>query len=276
MSSEINFFLPNAVNGANITSSADYVNYSDHDREMIFKFAGDDDVWVFVDDQLVLDMGGVHGKVYGEINFSTGKWTIAHNGAKKSEDGGIMTFQSGTGSTWTGNIDIAEGDHKLKIYYLERGSSQSNCAIYFNIAPKYALRFEKMDSSNKTVKLKAKFGVYTDEACTVAADLYSYYNTSIHTNEFAIDGDNGLKHLGGLVAGRTYYIKELQAPENYPDMSGHVIKLWLDLTRLDRYHELRYRRGGGLPAAGGARGQAGGHRDPCTVPLLGRGRLHHR
>ena len=227
MSSSIDFFLPNDVNGA--VNSNTPVNISTHNREMVYKFAGDDDVWVYVDDQLVLDMGGIHGKIYGEINFSRGTWTIAYNGANKGVDSdGIMTYSGG--STLTGNINLAEGDHTLTLYYLERGISQSNCAIYFNIAPRYALQLYKVDSNTNEKLGGATFGVFTDEACTIAANVWES-QTGNKTNVFttASSGDDeGYAYCSGLVAGKTYYIKELTAPAGYPDVSEEVIKLVLD------------------------------------------------
>ena len=61
-------------------------------------------VGYYVDGQPVLDMGGVHGKIYGEINFSQGTWTIAYNGADKTVDNrNIMSYSGGStlsGSLW--------------------------------------------------------------------------------------------------------------------------------------------------------------------------------
>ena len=237
MSSTIKFFLPNAVNGAvnNVVSDDPAVdkrvNWSDHDKEMVYKFAGDDDVWVFLDGELILDLGGVHGKVYGEINFSRGTYTVAQSGAVKINGNGLngssigdMSYGSG-GEVVTKTFSRSEGDHTLTLYYLERGSSQSNCAIYFNIAPRYKLRIVKKNDSNQTLA-GAKFGIYTDSKCTIAADLKNMRGD--RTNIFGATSDNGIVHATELVAGRTYYIKEIQSPTGYPDVSGHVLKLELD------------------------------------------------
>ena len=226
MSSQIRkFYLPNATGFQD--SEGAYGNRSVKDDEMVFKFAGDDDVWVFVDGNLVLDMGGIHGKVYGEINFSRGTWAVVSNGASKVNDNqGIMSYVEGTGSKTTGTINLAEGDHSLTIYYLERGSSQSNCAIYFNLAPRYRLKLHKADNGTNANLAGAQFGIYSDAACTMAAKVTDTA-TEVETNIFTTDSD-GYIDVSDLVAGKTYYLKELVAPSGYPDVSEEVITLTLD------------------------------------------------
>ena len=77
MKTSVDFFLPDDVgsNGGNC-------NKSQEEKDMRFYFSGDDDVWVFVDDDLVLDLGGIHERCAGDINFSTGEiryYTIGDN-----------------------------------------------------------------------------------------------------------------------------------------------------------------------------------------------------
>lgn len=82
-------------------------------QEIVFEFSGDDDMWVFVDDKLVLDIGGIHQPVTGKINFTNG--TVSVYG-KNNE-----------------NKTFAVGEHTLKVFYLERGGCDSNCSIRFNL-----------------------------------------------------------------------------------------------------------------------------------------------
>lgn len=192
MQSSIDFWLPN--------NSGTGGNKADTGKDMEFRFSGDDDVWVYVDDQLVLDLGGIHGARGGTINFSTGKveTQISYDEWEEKDLSAV-----------------AAGNHTLTIYYLERGSSQSNCSIYFNIAPKYALSLQKKDAESGAALAGAEFGVYADAACTVPAELWdNAEETGSTVNVFTTDA-NGAATGYGLVAGNTYYVKELKAPDGY-------------------------------------------------------------
>lgn len=205
MESSIDFWLPNdsGTNG----------NKADTGKDMEFRFSGDDDVWVYVDDTLVLDLGGIHGAHGGTVNFSTGE---------------VATQVHGDEWTTTQLPTVSAGNHKLTIYYLERGSSQSNCSIYFNIAPKYSLSVLKKDAEDGSLLAGAEFGVYTDAACTVPAKLWGNVEETgspIHELTTAADGEaTGY----GLVAGNTYYVKELKAPEGYEADADTVYSIKLN------------------------------------------------
>ena len=106
-------------------------------QDMIFEFSGDDDVWVFIDDVLVLDLGGIHAAVSGKINFSDGNiyikdvgensYTPDGNIKNKFRDAGKVNSQEFTNNTFANNTN-----HTIKFFYLERGNSDSNCMIRFN------------------------------------------------------------------------------------------------------------------------------------------------
>ena len=105
-------------------------------QKMIFEFSGDDDVWVFIDDVLVLDLGGIHGKVSGTINFATGEVT------RTDINGGTASGTTIRNAFSEANVDgdLKEGTntfsdystHTIKFFYLERGNVDSNCMIKFN------------------------------------------------------------------------------------------------------------------------------------------------
>lgn len=90
-------------------------------KDMVFEFSGDDDVWVFVDDKLVLDLGGIHDKASGSINFSTGQVFV--NGTSRKNMFEILSKDS---------FD-AYSTHTIKFFYLERGNNASNCKLKFNL-----------------------------------------------------------------------------------------------------------------------------------------------
>lgn len=119
MKMEMNFWLADdpGTQGANPVG-----RYHD---DTVFTFRGDDDVWVFVDDKLALDIGGIHEALNGSINFSTGVISVQING------------QGGT-QTWNlADMGIRAGAHTLSFYYVERGANASNCEIKFNLTPRW-------------------------------------------------------------------------------------------------------------------------------------------
>lgn len=109
-----------------------------NDEPMIFSFSGDDDVWVFIDDVLVLDMGGIHNNYQGTINFSTGNveiervWKSDTHDNERQYTSTLEALFEAAGKTWNGE-DLST--HTLKFFYLERGAGGSNCQLRFNIQP---------------------------------------------------------------------------------------------------------------------------------------------
>ena len=107
------------------------------DEDMIYEFSGDDDVWVYIDGKLLLDLGGLHDAISGEINFATGEITY-YNGLK---DEGAQIDSSKTrnlfdilGDNWN---DDESQEHQLQMFYLERGMGESNCKLRYNLLQKY-------------------------------------------------------------------------------------------------------------------------------------------
>lgn len=109
-------------------------------EDMIFQFLGDDDVFVYIDGVLVLDIGGTHGANSGSINFATGDVTHPRegvSGAAETDDYVTTTlakkFQT---AGMTGSFDGSTfGDytkHTLQFFYLERGGNVSYCYLRFN------------------------------------------------------------------------------------------------------------------------------------------------
>ena len=95
-------------------------------QDMVFEFSGDDDVWVFVDNVLVLDMGGIHQDQSGSINFANGTVQVGGKNDTKLQD-----YFEKAGETWNGDT---YSTHTLKFFYLERGAGYSNCKLKFNLS----------------------------------------------------------------------------------------------------------------------------------------------
>ena len=140
-----------------------------------FYFSGDDDVWVFIDNQLVLDIGGAHARVSGVLEFDqrdNKKNTVTSyvSRVKNSktdnygaEDCDENKHETETSITYLGTTEkyyknasvsipnLSTGKHTLTMYYMERGMWESNMAVAFNFPDNNELQVQKVvDLSNVT------------------------------------------------------------------------------------------------------------------------------
>ena len=146
----------------------------------IFEYSGDDDLWVFVDDNLILDLGGDHFMSTGKIDFSTGTVT-----AKKTQKAPNSSATRNTNFS----IDYSK-PHTMKIFYMERGMFDSNLMFGFSMYP-YDDTYEVeniVDATDVNPGLKSIFT--TDETFTftnTSGDgkgknlAYTQYQTSTGT-----------------------------------------------------------------------------------------------
>ena len=211
LSMEMKFYIPDTP--GEILENGQTGNRDFFGNEMHYQFSGDDDLWVLIDGEIILDLGGIHGSVSGDINFSTG--IVTANGQQQ------RTI-----------YDLEPGEHTFTVYYLERGSSQSNCSMYFNIAPRFSLDIYKEDVLTQESLDGAEFTVYTDSACTVPATLWeskaAYEAGLASRSSFTVQ--NGVAKMWGLSPGKIYYIKETGPPnhEGY-ELSKGIIHLTFDI-----------------------------------------------
>lgn len=126
-------------------------------QDTVFNFSGDDDLWVYLDGVLVLDMGGDHKKSNGCINFSTLKSYV--NNIDTTYQGSDLVYKSGSatvdGTTYGYSADFptlfsddttrsgsskfnnnnVNAHHTLTVFYMERGMIESNLKVGFNFEP---------------------------------------------------------------------------------------------------------------------------------------------
>ena len=169
------------------------VNTGSNAQPMTFQFSGDDDVWVFIDDVLVLDMGGIHSEVYGIIDFASGDVLVgrgfnAHGIPAYDPDHPEKTRDLVTHTNLynlykaAGKTDATRWDdktnprtfesnttHTLKMFYLERGNYDSSLALRFNLQPMLYQQIRKVDQNGNAVK-DVVFKLYPAEITANAAD----------------------------------------------------------------------------------------------------------
>lgn len=226
----------------------------DTQKDITFNFSGDDDVWVYVDGVLVLDLGGAHKVSSGSINFST--MEVIYKAAVDSSDNinnrtadPKTDDKYATDEKYVTTVDLAKifkangaefnnknssKKHTLQMFYMERGSFDSNCSISFNLPQNTGLLVRNdvnFDSVNPGLK-DATMGIAnkdyfsymienkyaSDAEFTTLTDKDKYgtlpnKTTSKNIGNFTFDRSNPLYPINTtdniirrVVNGTTYYL----------------------------------------------------------------------
>ena len=191
-----------------------------------FNFSGDDDVWVFIDGKLALDVGGAHSPATGKLDFSTLTATVSDVKASAGDE----TPTTVTNFTLEGE---KTAEHTLTMFYMERGMWESNMKVTFNFPDENQLQVEKQvdtegvnslfsdlfkDSSifNFSIKnLATHYGereVTSDVAKPLRIAEQSYTVAPIHKDNIFAKVDSGDSNLTGSVH---WYAKEDDADSSY-------------------------------------------------------------
>ena len=182
--------------------------------DMVYEFNGDDDLWVYVDGVLMLDIGGIHDAHSGSINFATG--AITYDSASpttiKAQFQASGVFPDG--SPWD-NSKVSEyfngntlkdlTTHNFKMFYMERGAGASNLKMKFNleVIPTYEVNFNKVTTQGAALA-GAEFEIRDD------SDSSKVYNVTSDS-----DGRVSVRLHEG-----EYTMTETQAPTGYLAASG--------------------------------------------------------
>lgn len=228
------------------------------DKPMTFEFAGDDDVWVFIDDVLVGDIGGIHDRASLSIDFQTGDIKVNGN-----NDGTLLSkYQAAnkdTTSGFAGNTFKDSTNHTLKFFYLERGALYSNMELKFNLVTVPESDIIKFDQDGKFVQ-GAEFKLYkTDKDFKTEGKLLGS-GTTDEAGHLTLtnDVDNGVINFDDLYedSGSKYYLlKETRVPEGYRS----------SLTATDGSMQLEYVPTSDKDAAGGVIINRGGMDEDSDV-----------
>lgn len=143
---DIDYAMPNADGKVN-------------NEEMQFNFTGDDDMWVYIDDHLVLDLGGSHAKASGSINlatmkvkYETGYYNATYDNVADKNSAScdyIKTGEFAIGNDVKKILQDTTRTHKMTIFYMERGLFDSNLSFDFFLPQTNSLTVEqKMDTSD--------------------------------------------------------------------------------------------------------------------------------
>lgn len=201
---------------------------------MVFNFRGDDDVWVYVDDVLVGDVGGLHDRVALSIDFATGEVTTSDASSTAQATGNRVFTRTTIGDRFraAGRADAVEGStlrdgsyHTLRFFYLERGNGNSNLSLSFNLASIPKSTLTKVDQVGAPVggahfELRAADASYQDTGRVVGTGVTGPDGT--FTLRDASGAPLNFDRLDNEGTSR-YLLVETQTPAGYrTSRAGHL------------------------------------------------------
>lgn len=211
------------------------VSYNNGEEQTVpikFFISGDDDVWVFIDDKLVLDVGGAHAKAQGLLEFGAdgenntvtsyvSNIKASNNKDSNNEDSNKLYYESLDGNTknvtfnkknytfnWQSKEPITltkNTKHTLTMYYMERGMWESNMAVAFNFPDHNELQVEKqVDANDVRNALKPYFKDPTLQKFTVSIKNWATHYAAL--NQTATTDAGGSSGIGFTT--KQYTIKD--------------------------------------------------------------------
>lgn len=197
-------------------------------KDMIFEFSGDDDVWVYIDGVLVGDLGGIHEKATLKINFATGDVHVGHvdnaNDREKTiQDTTIKAMFKAAGAD-TSNFSINSPNtfrdstkHRLSFFYLERGAGASNMSLKFNLTTLPSSEVEKVNQNGEAVQ-GATFALYRSDAdWNEQGEAIAQGTTDVNGQLVLLKSDGSVLSFDEEHANKNDYfvLKEVSLPEGY-------------------------------------------------------------
>lgn len=201
-------------------------------KDMIFEFSGDDDVWVYIDGVLVGDLGGIHEKATLKINFATGEVKVGHidgaNGTRKDIENTTIKAKFDTSgvntSNFRGNTFCDSSKHTLSFFYLERGAGASNMSLKFNLTTLPSSEVAKVDQNGEAVN-GATFALYRSDGPKTdwnEGELIAQGETK-DGGQLILQKSDGQKSDGSVLSfdqehadGHDYFVlKEISLPAGY-------------------------------------------------------------